>query len=258
MNLTNDVVIHFKNEGQEYLQFRRLLEYSNIISHCYSVGIERSYRTFKANREPLAKEEYEKNLENYKTLCDANALNYENIVKANQAHTDNIIKVDTIEKENSIIQEAGNYTTIDTLQKSDGLITNKKDIILATTNADCILLLLFDPVKKVIANIHSGWKGTLQRISVKAVEKMNAEYGCDPKDIIVCISPSIRKCHFEVEEDVYKMFYDEFKNLGNVKDFTQEKNGKWNIDTVLINKIILKNAGILEENIEDSRNMLCL
>ena len=97
------------------------------------------------------------------------------------------------------------------------MITNKKNIILTTTNADCILLLFFDPVKKVIANTHSGWKGTLQEISVKTVNKMKEEYGCDPKDIIVCICPSIRKCHFEVDKDVYEMFYNQFKKLGKTE-----------------------------------------
>ena len=48
--------------------------------------------------------------------------------------------------------------------------------MLATTNADCILLLIYDPIKKVIANVHSGWKGTLQKISVKAVDKMIEEF----------------------------------------------------------------------------------
>ena len=89
---------------------------------------------------------------------------------------------------------------------TDGLITNKKDLILSTTNADCILLLFFDPVKKVIANTHSGWKGTLKRISVKTVKKMKEEYGCNASDIICCICPSIRKCHFEVEKDVKDLF----------------------------------------------------
>lgn len=241
MNLSNEKVIHINKENQEFLQFKKLLKYSDIITHAYSVGLDKNYRTFKANRVHLEKEDYDKNMNNYKTLCETNRLDYKNIIKANQAHTDNVIKIEKIENSNKI----------DTAQKSDGLITNKKNIILATTNADCILLLFFDPIKKVIANTHSGWKGTLQEISVKTVNKMKEEFGCNPKDIIVCICPSIRKCHFEVDKDVYEMFYDKFKNLGNINEFITEKNGKWNIDTVLINKIILKQVGILEDNIED-------
>jgi hypothetical protein len=190
----------------------------------------------------LPKEEYNRNMENYESLCKANDLDYKNIIKANQAHTDNIVKINELENNN----------IIDTGEKSDGLITNKKDIILATTNADCILLLFFDPQKKVIANTHSGWKGTLQEISVKTVRKMIAEFGCNPRDIIVCICPSIRKCHFEVDKDVYEMFYDKFNKLGDTTKVIEEKNNKWYIDTVLINKMILKEEGILEKNIVDS------
>ena len=114
------------------------------------------------------------------------------------------------------------------------------------------IITIFDPVKKVIANVHSGWKGTLQRISEKTVGKMVENYGCKPKDIIVCICPSIRKCHFEVGKDVKELFFNEFKNLENINEFIINKENKWFIDTVLINKLILKKMGILEENIEDS------
>lgn len=245
MDLSNQNIVHIKKNGQEFIQFIRLLEYSDILTHAYSVGLDKNYRTFRSNKTPLPKEEYEKNFESYKTLCDVNDLNYENIIKANQAHTDIVKKV--VEKEDSL-------NTIDTKEPSDGLITDKKNIILATTNADCILLLIFDPVKKVIANVHSGWKGTIQEISVKAIKKMQEEYGSDPKDIIVCICPSIRKCHFEVDREVYEIFYNKFKKLNNIDEFIQkdETKEKWHIDTVLINKIILMQAGVLKENIIDS------
>lgn len=241
IDLTNETVNHIKDNNIEYLQFKKLQKYNDIISHAYSVGIDRNYRTFKANREPLSAEDYERNIKNYRKLCKQIELNSANLIKANQAHTDNILCVKELEQ----------METIDTTEKSDGLITNKKGIILATTNADCILLLLFDPVKKVIANVHSGWKGTLQEISKKTVKKMIMIYGCNPKDIIVCICPSIRKCHFEVKEDVKNMFYDKFNKLEQINNFIISNNNKWFIDTVLINKIILKEIGILEKNIED-------
>ena len=242
INLSNNVVSHIKDNDNEYLQFKRLEKYKDILTHAYSVGIDKNYRTFKANREALEIRDYEKNVNNYKELCKAIKLNSDNLIKANQAHTDNILCIDKIEKNEKI----------DTIEKSDGLITNTKGIVLATTNADCILLLFFDPVKKVIANVHSGWKGTLQRISEKTVSKMMENYGCEPKDIIVCICPSIRKCHFEVGKDVKELFFNEFKNLENINEFIINKENKWFIDTVLINKLILKKMGILEENIEDS------
>lgn len=242
IDLTNDKVIHIRNKENEFLQFKRLKNFEKMISHAYSVGINKSYRTFKANREPLPINIYQGNMNNYKTLCSEIGANYKKIIKANQAHTDNVVCINNIEEN----------VTIDTKDPSDGLITDKKEIVLATTNADCILLLFFDPVKKVIANTHSGWKGTLQEISVKTVEKMIKNYGCKPENIIVCICPSIRKCHFEVGEDVKDLFYDKFEKLGNTERFIEKRDEKWYVDTILINKLILKNIGILEENIEDS------
>ena len=66
------------------------------------------------------------------------------------------------------------------------------------------------------------------------------------------MSPSIRKCHFEVDEDVYKLFEDEFEDLKNFKVLAIKKGNKWNIDTIEINRTILKNAGLKKENIIDS------
>ena len=248
-NLSNDNVIHKKNGDIQYLQFKKLLEYKSLINHAYSLGLDRNYRTARANKKSLPKEEYEKAINDYKVLCDSIEENYINIVKTNQEHTANI-KVVT----KKINKNEPDFNVEEYLN-TDGIITNKKELVLATTNADCILLLFFDPIKKVIANVHSGWKGTWQKISVKAVDKMIEEFGCNCKDIQCYICPSIRKCHFEVEKDVKTMFESEFKNLKQIGDIIEEKipNKKWNIDTVLINQILLEQRGLKKENIIDSK-----
>ena len=93
----------------------------------------------------------------------------------------------------------------------------------------------------------------MQRISVKAVNKMKNEYDCNPKDIICCICPSIRKCHFKVHADVQEPYYNEFKDLIEIDDLIVpvSNEDRWSIDTVGINKIILKQAGLKEGNIID-------
>ena len=251
MDLSNENVIHVKKNGIEYLQFKKLLEYEDDISHAYSLGIDRNFRTAKANKEKLDKDIYDKTIEDYKHLSKQIGLDYINIVKSNQAHTDEVKIVKSKIKKDEPDFNLEEYT------KTDGLITNKRNIGLSTTNADCILLLFYDPIKKIIANTHSGWRGTLQRISVKTVEKMRKEYGSNPEDIICCICPSIRKCHFEVDKDVKDMFEEEFQDLGkeNLENIIEEKikDKKWNIDTVLINQIILEKVGLKKENIIDSK-----
>ena len=248
-DLSNENVIHIKKDGIEYLQFRKLLEYSDVIKHGYSIGLDRNFRTARAkNVEPLSEKEYNKAIKDYKELADSIGIEYINIAKPNQAHTKNIKRVDK-----KINQDRPDFN-LDEYSLTDGLATNNKNIALATTNADCILMLFFDPVKKVIANVHSGWKGTLQRISIEAVDKMKQEYGCNPQDIICCICPSIRKCHFKVHRDVQEPYYNEFKDLEEINQLIVPIPGedRWTIYTVEINKIILKQAGLKAENIIDS------
>ena len=73
-------------------------------------------------------------------------------------------------------------------------------------------------------------------------------------DIICCIAPSIRKCHFEVEQEVKDKFVEEFKDIDQKFNWIEEKipNKKWNIDTVKINQILLQRQGLKPENIIDS------
>ncbi len=247
MDLSNENVIHIKKDNIEYLQFRKLLEYPEI-KHAYSLGINRDYRTAKADKKALDIEKYNQAIENYKDLCNAISTNSNNLVKANQEHTDRV-KI----AEEKINKNSPDFN-LEKYNQTDGLITNKNNIILSTTNADCILLLFYDPKTKTIANIHSGWKGTIKRIAEKTVEKMKQEFNSNPKDIICCICPSIRKCHFEVERDVMEKFKKEFYEFEST-EFIEEKisNQKWNIDTVYINKKMLEKKGLKPENIIDSK-----
>ena len=191
-DLSNENIIHVKRNGIQYIQFRKLLEYKDIINHAYGIGKDRNYRTSKSNEEKV----YSKSVKDYKDLCTEIGINYINCVKPCQEHTKNIRSVKQKMNKGKVDFEQEEYKSI------DGLITNQPQIALATTNADCIILMFFDPVKRVIANVHSGWRGTLQQISVKAVNKMKNEYGCKAQDIICCICPSIRKCHFKLHVEV--------------------------------------------------------
>jgi len=138
---------------------------------------------------------------------------------------------------------------------TDALTTNKKDKILALTFADCTPIYLFDKNKKVIANIHSGWKGTVKKIAKKSVEFMKEKYSSNPEDIICVIGPTISKCHFEVKQDVRDIFYNEFKYMQNIDAIIEynEQTKTYFIDTVEINKNLLKEEGIPQDNIIDSK-----
>lgn len=235
-DLTNSNIIHIKNKEIEYIQFKKLLEYSNIIKHCYTLRI---------NETDFRKYEDETILEkNYKKLAKEFNFDYENIVRPFQTHTDNIVSI----KDSKEIK----------LDKVDGLITNKKNKVLSLTYADCIPVYMFDPNKKVIANIHSGWKGTVQKISEKAVKQMISDFECDVNDIICCIGPSICQRHFEVDKDVMLQFKEAFEYTNRLDEFVYSKKNtegveKYYIDTVKINRIILEQLGVKQENIVESK-----
>lgn len=242
-DLSNENVIHVKKGNCEYLQFRRLLDYG--VNHAYGL-IPGNYKTMGKN---VGKSEFDNAINHYKILCNSLDIDFRNIVKPLQKHTGNVKSVNIHLNKGPIIES-------EEFEDTDGLITNRNNVILATTNADCILLLFYDPIKRVIANIHSGWRGTFQKISVNAVNKMILDYGCNPQDIICCICPSIRKCHFEVEDDVKNMCVENFEYTGKLDEIIEnagmrEGKNKWRIDTVLINRIILTDIGLKNENIID-------
>lgn len=230
--MENDNILIQKSNGLEYIQFKKLLELG--ITHAYTLKGDDIDFTFKR----------ENTESSYDRLCKALNIDRNQILAPTQTHTDNVICVNEKTKESD-------------LTETDGLITDKKDIVIATRNADCILFLLYDPVKKVIANVHSGWRGTFKKIVEKAVVKMITHYGCKAEDILCFISPSIRKCHFEVDEEVKELCEGIFEFTGRTSEFIEkgeikDEKQKYLIDTVLINRILLEDLGLKPENIIDS------
>ena len=236
-DLSNENIVHIKKNGLEYIQFRKLLEYKNV-EHCFTL----KPLDFAGNASYEEKrEEVEKGL---KFLSEEFDFDVKDICRPKQTHTDKVEKVED--------SDEGIYLKM--FDNVDGFVTDKKNKVLMLSFADCTPLLFYDPIKKVIANTHSGWRGTLQSIGVRTIEKMISECGSKPEDIICCIGPHIRKCHFEADKDVKDLFYNKFKNLEQIEEIItyNQKKDKYYIDTSKINKRILLNIGLKEENIIDS------
>lgn len=226
-DLSNENVIQVKKNGIQYLQFRKLLKYENKLKHCFTL-------------KPLDFRNKSKDCDDYKKICDAIGVNFENIVHPKQTHTNIVCNVD-------INNESKDFESV------DGLITDKKGKVLSLYFADCMPLLFYDPVKNVIGNIHSGWRGTVKKIGKVAIEKMISDYGCNPENIIACIGPTIRSCHFQVEDDVKDIFMDSFNNEDLiVKKEVIDGINKYYIDSVKANVDMFKNCGLIDENIVDS------
>lgn len=232
-DLSNENIIHIKKGAVEYIKFRRLLEYADKIEHCYTlIGNNNDY-------------ENEGNLEkNYIKLYETLNLDYKKMINIkHQAHSD---IVDIVNSENN------KFNNI------DGLITNIKGVSLSLRFADCTPILLYDKEKNIIANIHSGWRGTCAKIAQKGVRKIIGQYNSNPENIIACIGPCIQKCHFKVDEDVKDIFYNNFSYMKDInkmikKAEIEDGKQKYSIDTNIININLLKEVGIKDENIIDSK-----
>ncbi len=146
-------------------------------------------------------------------------LNKDMIALQKQEHTDIITKV----------EKAG------FMGESDALITDKFNIGLIVSTADCGNIYIYDNKQKVIAGIHSGWKGTYKRIVYKTVKTLKDDYNCKPNNLYVYMGPSISRENFEVKEDVSVLFDKKYEITKNSKVYIDLP--KYNLDMLLEHNI---------------------
>ena len=148
-------------------------------------------------------------------------------VKLRQCHKDDLLKV-THAKE------------LDHYENYDGALTQEKGIGLVIRHADCQAAIFFDPVQKALANVHCGWRGSRQNIYKKTIKKMEQLYKSSPKDIIVCIGPSLGPHHAEFKHyrDELPLPFWDYQVRPTYFNFWE------------ISKMQLLSEGVLEKNIE--------
>ncbi len=180
--------------------------------------------------------------ENFSRICKALGVEKDGLVLSRQTHTTNIVNV----------TEKGQQIPPDT----DGMITNVKGAVLCSSYADCVPLIFYDPVRQVIASSHSGWRGTVGGIGRLTVERMQKDYGCDPKDILAVIGPSICKDCYEVDD----MVITEVNKMGiaiTESVITVKGDGKYQLDLKELCYATLISAGISPDNILKSDICTC-
>ncbi|XP_063160371.1 purine nucleoside phosphorylase LACC1 isoform X2 [Candoia aspera] len=128
----------------------------------------------------------------------------------------------------------------------DGIVTNQRGTTIAAPGADCIPVLFADPVKKVCGAAHSGWQGTLLGVSMAVVNAMVTEYGCDVKDILIVLGPSVGPCCFKLPQESAKEFYKIDPKC--VRCF--ESPSPY-VDIRRATRVLLEAGGILPTNIQD-------
>ena len=169
--------------------------------------------------------------ENRRRLAAAIGVEDRKMVYTNQTHTTNVAVVDET-----------NYGK--TMPETDGMITNVPGLCLVTFYADCVPLYFVDPVKRVIGLSHSGWRGTVHKMAIATVRKMQETFGCDPVDIRSVVGPSICQECYEVSEDVIDEFRANYKKTDWDSLFYRKENGKYQLDLWRANEINLLDAGV--------------
>lgn len=133
------------------------------------------------------------------------------------------------------------------LEGADILVTNERNVCIGVSTADCIPVLLYDPVCGATAAIHAGWRGALAKVVGKGIYDLVIRYGSQPKDMKAIIGPGISKDSFEVGDEVYQMFAE--ADLGFDTSLICERRDKWHIDLPECCRQQLVTNGVKPENI---------
>ena len=158
-----------------------------------------------------------------------------------------------------VIREVTNpLTTRDELEGVDALTTDVPGVAISVRTADCIPVLLYDPVHRAVAAVHDGWRGTVQKLSRKVIDFMQGRYGTVASDLQAVIGPGIGPDSFQVGQEVV----DAFREAGFPMDEILKDCGPkaptadnpmacgLHIDLWLANRWLLESAGVKPDNIQ--------
>ncbi|MGV7222715.1 MAG: peptidoglycan editing factor PgeF [Nitrospinales bacterium] len=166
--------------------------------------------------------------------------NTEQIFILNQTHSDKVFVLDDLEKTEKEVS----------LQDADAIVTHLKNRPIGVLTADCVPIILYDPVNHITGVVHAGRKGTQKRILSKTIAVMKTNYGCDLSNIKLGIGPAIGGCCYEVDKSCISPF---IKNFSQWKEFVKSvSGGKFMLDLITANEYDALDAGILAENISRS------
>lgn len=244
-DFTNKDIIHVKDKDSnvEYLKFRILDKYNDKLNHCITLrhgGVSSGvYESL--NFRIVGNDKYENIEKNLEIISSKLNIDKNCIYKGKQDHTDNVLILDNSNKEKYKFSILCN-------ESYDGYIVKEKNINTLVTTADCNPIIIYDPVLNIVSNVHSGWKGTLKNIGIKAANIMHNKFKSKYENLIVCIGPSIRKCCFTSKDAEFKNKF--ICDFLDEKDYiTKDKDGTYHIDLIYIIKNQFLNLGVKNQNI---------
>lgn len=134
-------------------------------------------------------------------------------------------------------------------QDGDYFITNVSKVGIGVGTADCLPILFFDPVQRVVAVAHAGWKGSVQGIAPIVVRRLQQDFGSQPCDVRVWFGPSAKVCCYEVQEGFQVNLFHDF-----VSQTIEQREKKLFFSNVKYNELLLLQAEIVENNIDIAFN----
>lgn len=132
-------------------------------------------------------------------ICTALGVDLANITTAQQSHGTNIVVVGEGDR------GRGALSWEDAVPDADGLVTASRDVYLLMTFADCVPIILYDPVGDALGLVHAGWRGTVGGVALRAVEQMMQSFGSRADQMVAAIGPAIGPCCYEVGHEVVKV-----------------------------------------------------
>jgi YfiH family protein len=173
--------------------------------------------------------------DDWKAVASAFGICIDRVVTVDQVHGENIVTVNDL-----------NFRDVRNVH-ADALITDVPGIAIGVETADCVPVLLFDPMKSAVAAVHAGWKSTVKKIVQKAVHRMHEEFGSEPSRLIAAIGPAIGPECYEVDEPVMERVREAF-SFWNEVSISRGKD-RWSLDLVKANKLELLQIGLAEQNV---------
>lgn len=238
-----DTIINMAYNGVVYLTFKLFVDAG--LKHGFSTrigGVSKGiYKSM--NLSFQRGDDYDSVLENHRRFAEAVGYDHMSTVFSDQVHGVHIAQVGAGDRGHGMHGEKG-------INEADGLVTDEPGVPLMTFYADCVPLFFYDPVKKVIASSHSGWRGTVAGIGRHTVDFMNAEMGCKREDILAVIGPSICMDCYEVSADVAGQFEAAFPESVHKDILRGKKDNKYMLNLWNANRHILLDAGIKKEHIQ--------
>lgn len=168
------------------------------------------------------------------------------LLRLNQIIFKKLVLAEQIHSANSTIFRNTNSLPVERIAETDALVTREKGVVLAVRTADCIPVIYIDREAGVAAVSHNGWRGTLKGISKHVIRQMCDE-GASLGRIRVAIGPGIGACCYDIDEDRYYQFMEEFED--DFHAFSMRA-GRRYMNLLKLNFEILKRAGVGGRNID--------